>query len=181
MKKLNQLLTLAVALAALTLSRQKAVAQPGPGSVNFDPQQMQQQFQQRMMESIRGQLVVTNDDEWKVIEPRLTKVVQVRMESMLGGLGGMRGMMGGRGGNGGGGPPGGGRGFAGFGQPNPELEALQKVIEDKAPTEQVKAALAKLREARKQKEAELAKARAQLREVLSLRQEAVLVSMGMLE
>jgi len=41
--------------------------------------------------------------------------------------------------------------------------------------------MAKLRESRKRKEAELAKAREQLREVLSVRQEAVLVSMGMLE
>ena len=180
MKKLNQLLTLTAAIAALSLSRQNAAAQPDFG--NFDPAQMQQQIQDRMMESVHEQLVITNEEEWKVIEPRLAKVVKVRMESMMGGMGGMRGMMGNRGGGGPrGGGGGGGGGMRGFGQPDPDLEALQKLIEDKAPTDQLKSAMAKLRESRKRKDAELAKAREQLREVLSVRQEAVLVSMGMLE
>ena len=177
MKKLHQLLTLSVAIFTLSVSRERAAAQPD--MANFDPQKMQQQIQERMMTSIREQLVVTNDTDWKVIEPRLAKVIQVRMESMFSGMGGMRGMMGNRGGGGPGGP-GGGRGFPGMGQPDPDAEALQKALDDKAPTEQIKSTLARYREARKRKEAELAKTREELRQVLSLRQEAVLVSMGML-
>lgn len=178
MKKLNQFLAMSAAVLILSLGQQKASAQPGPPDfANFDPQQMQQQMQKRLLENVRTRLVVTNNDEWLVIEARLSKVIQVRMESMMSSMGGMMGGMGG----GMGGMGGGERRFPGFGQPNPDAEALQKAIESKAPTEQIKSALARFRESRKQKDNELAKAREQLRQVLSLRQEAVLVSMGLLD
>ena len=179
MKNLNQLLT--VALVALGLSRINAVAQQPADWANMDPQQMQQQMQQRMMDNFRERLVVTNDAEWGIIEERLLKVVRARMETMF--SGGM-GMMGGMrfGGRGGGNNAGGGfRGFPGFGQPDPDAENLQKTIESNAPTAQIKSALAKLREARKQKQAELAKTQEELRKVLTMRQEATLVLSGILD
>jgi hypothetical protein len=71
--------------------------------------------------------------------------------------------------------------LAGLGQPDTDGEALQKAIDDKAPTEQLKAAMARVRESHKRKQAELIKAQEELRAVLSTRQEAVMVSMGMLE
>ena len=67
------------------------------------------------------------------------------------------------------------------GTPNPEVESLQKAIEAKAPADELKAKLAKVRDARKQKEANLAKAQDELRKVLSVRQEASAVLMGLLQ
>ena len=179
MKKMNRVLALVGVPIVLALNDGRLAAQSPPGGGNVDPQQFQQQMQQRMMEFFRERLAVTNDDEWSFIESRLSKVVQARMQILMGGMGGFRGMMGG---NRSGDNPGvGRRGFPGFGQPSAEAEALQKAIESNAPTDQMKAALASYRAARKQKEAELAAAQEQLRQVLSLRQEAVLVSMGLLD
>src|ERR1700753_1533694 len=70
----------------------------GPGG-NFDPAQ----FRQRMMEQVRKNLSVTNDEEWGVIQPLVQKVMDARRENFMGG--GM-GMMMGPGGP----PPGGGQG-----------------------------------------------------------------------
>ena len=188
MNTLNRLFLLATALFVLAVSRGILQAQqPGQpagqpaGGMNFDPQQMQQM----MMTFFRSQLVVTNDEEWKVVETRLSKVVQVRMETLIGGgmnmFRSMRGNRGGDGGGGGGGMGRGMRGLAGFSQPSPEADALQKSIDDEAPSAELKARLEKFREAKKKKAAELAAAQRDLREVLSLRQEAILVSMGFLE
>lgn len=180
MNKLNSLALAGIAALALTLGVGKVAAQPGPGGGggNFDPAAFQQQMQQRMIDYMRDQLAVTNDEDWKVIEPRLTKVVQIRMETMLGGMGGFRGMMGG---SRGGGQGGGMRGLSAMAPSSPEADALQKAIDDNAPAAQIKVALEKVREARKLKAAALAKAQEQLRQVLSVRQEAVMVSMSMLE
>jgi hypothetical protein len=150
--------------------------QPPPGFGNWqnmDPQQMQQMIQQRMMDGFRDQLAVTNDDEWGIIQPRLSKVVRLRIDMFSGG--GM-GMMRRNGGNGG---PGGG--FRGFGTPDPNAESLQNAIDNGAPAAQIKAALEKYRDSRKQKQADLARAQDDLRSVLTLKQEAALVLAGMLE
>ena len=88
MKNLTQLLTLTVSAFALALSCENALAQQPPDWANMNPQQIQQQMQQRMMDNFRERLVVTNDAEWGVIEERLSKVVRVKMESMFsGGMG----------------------------------------------------------------------------------------------
>jgi Spy/CpxP family protein refolding chaperone len=201
MNKFVRLCTGTVAALALAFSVGRAFAQPGgdpgggpggpPGGMgggmgfgNMDPQQMRQQMQDMMVQAVRDQLAVTNDDEWRVIQDRLTKLVQIRMDSMAGGMGGMFRVMGrGRGGMGGmGGPGGGGGGRRGmFGQSSQEEDALQNAIDNTAPDDQVAAALAKLRAARKAKQAELAKAQQALKDVLSPRQEAVMVSLGMLD
>jgi hypothetical protein len=67
-----------------------------------------------------------------------------------------------------------------FGAPSPEMEALQTAIDNNAPAEQVKAALDKYRAARKAKEATLAAAQAELKKVLTGKQEAVAVVNGLL-
>jgi hypothetical protein len=178
--KLNQLFLVGVVTVVLGRTGDRLAAQGPPGGGNFDPQQIQQQMQQRMMGYFREQLAVTNDDEWSVIESRLSKVVQARMETMLGGLGGFRGMMGGN--RGGDNQAGGRRGvLRGFGQPNPDADALQKAIDSNASAGELKAALSRYRESKDKKQAELTRAQDQLRQVLSLRQEAVLVSMGLLD
>jgi hypothetical protein len=158
---------------------------------NFDPAQMRQQ----MMDRYREQLEVKNDDEWKIIQARIEKVTEARREVGLGGGGGFGGFGRQRGGGGGGGGGAGGgaggdtqregggrRGGGGFGggQASPESAELQKAVEAKASAEELKTKLAKLRDARKEKEVKLEKAQEDLRKVLSVRQEASAVLMGLL-
>jgi hypothetical protein len=180
MKNLTRLLTLTVSTFALVMNCESLFAQPQqrPDWQNMDPQQIQQMMQQRMMDNFREQLAVTNDAEWGVIEERLAKVARMKMETMFSAGAGMMGGMRRGGGNGQGG---GMRGFPGFGQPDADVENLQKAVESNASTVQVKEAVAKLREARKQKQADLVKAQEELRKVLTTRQEAKLILAGMLD
>ena len=57
---------------------------------------------------------------------------------------------------------------------------MQKAIDGKASNSEMKAAIAKFQEARKAKQAELEKAQADLRKVLSVRQEAIATANGLL-
>jgi hypothetical protein len=152
----------------------------GGGRRNFDPAQ----FRERMMERYKEQLEVTDDSEWKAMQPMIQGVLDARMASMSG-MG--RGMFGGgprRGGNDNGnggdqqrrGGPGGP-----FGQPpSPEAEALQKAIDAKAPKAEIKAALDKYVASRKAKQAQLEKAQEDLRKILTSRQEAIATLNGLL-
>lgn len=165
MKRLPQWLALAGVAVALCVSAGQAQAQ---GRGNFDPEQMRQ----RMMERYKEAMEVKNDAEWKIIEERIQKVSDARREV---GFGGRGFMMGRRGGDQGGDRRGPGA------EANPEADALQKALEAKASTEEIKAKLAKYREARKAKEANLEKAREELKKVLTVRQEAAAVMLGLLE
>jgi hypothetical protein len=159
----------------------------GPGGFgNFDPAQ----FRQMMLDNIRERLEVKDDAEWTVLQSQIQKVLDARMQGGPGG--GMGMMMGRRGGNGGpdsgpnGGPPdGNGQGPGQRGgmrgmQQNPEAQALQKLIDANASADDLKAGVAKLVEARKQRQATLEKAQSDLRNLLSVRQEAIAYSMGLL-
>jgi len=179
MKKLSRIVLIAAVAAILGLSGNRVLAQ---GRGNFDPEQMRQ----RMLENARERLEVKSDDEWKIISDRLEKVMTAQREARMGGMG----MFGGgpRRNRGGGGDTnaadnnnGGQRRNRFGGEPSPEVEALQKAIDDKASNDEVKGKLAKLRDAQKQKEANLTKAQDELRKVLSVRQEATAVLMGLLK
>lgn len=188
--KLQQSILVGALMAALAISVQ-AQDQPNrdrggdrgnrPDRGRFDPAQMRE----RMMSNYKEQLEVTDEAEWKAIEPRIEKVMETRRASMSGAFGGMRGMFGGGpGGPGGfGGPRPGGddnqRG-GGFGQANPEMETLNKAVEGKASNAELKAAIAKYQDARKAKQAEVEKAQDELRKVLSVRQEAIATLRGLL-
>ena len=198
-----------ILLSALALMASAVVASaqdpnnPGRGGRgNFNPEE----FRARMEERVKTSLKVT-DDEWKVLQP-LIEAVQTKQRDAFsgrgfGGFGGGRGGPGG-GGPGGGGPGGGGNGgapTAGGGAPAPggapaaggggdqqnrggsaESQALRTALESETTAnDDLKAKLAALREARKKAAAELAAARADLQKVVTVRQEAVLVSMGVLE
>jgi len=181
MKHLSKSLALAGALFAFCAITQTSNAQNQRG--NFDPEQARQ----RMMERLREQFEVKDDAEWKLISERITKVMDAQRATRS--FAGMGGFGGGRRGGGPGGPggdqggAGGGRGGRGGfgGEPNPDVEALQKAIEDKAPADQIKAKLAKVREDRKTAEAKLETAQDELKKVLSVRQEAVAVMAGLLK
>lgn len=155
----------------------------GPGG--FDPARMRQMMEQRM----KDQLGCT-DDEWKVLGPRVTKVMNLSRQSRGGGGMG-RMFMGRRGGR-----PGdqqgnrqanrqGDRRGPGGGEPSAvdtAGEALQTTLQNaSAAPEEIKAKLTALRVAREKAKQELAIAQKQLKEVLTLRQEAQLVMMGMLD
>jgi hypothetical protein len=150
---------------------------------NFDPQQIMQNMQQRMMGNYRDKLDIKSDDEWKLVEERIGKVLRARMDTLGGGGGfmGFGGMSfgGGGAGGGGGGPM---RGLqALLGQPSPEAEALQKAVDANASAAEVKDMLAKYRELKQRKQDALLKAQNELRQVLTPRQEAVMVLMGLLD
>ena len=175
-------LALAGVASCLVFSSPLRAAQPDMRLdwANMDPQQIQEQIRQRMVSMFKERLEITNDDEWKIVEGRLNKVLQFKAQSMLAsfGLGGTR--MG---------------GFLtgdtpiaqairtmlGLDKVDPEVDALKKAIEAHGSNVELKAALAKVLEARKLKQVALNKAEAELREVLSLRQEASLILVGLLD
>ena len=191
MTNMNRFIVMAGIAGSLCFATAKAQAQGGPGGGNFgggnfDPAQMQQQIQQMLMDNYRSQLEVTNDDEWVVIRPRVQKVLDARTDIGIGGSTGLMGMFGGgrRGGNAmqGGGQAGGGRRGLGalFGTPGPEEQALQTAIDANTPSAALKTALDRFNNARKAKQAKLEAAQAELRQVLSVRQEAIASVSGLL-
>jgi len=142
-----------------------------------------EEFRTRIEDQLRERLGAT-EEEWKVLQPRMDKVQQLMRQSRAG-LRGMFGMTGR-----------GGRGRRGGDDRQPaegtteressdveqKTEALQSLLDDEtssAPS--IKAALAALRKARQKAQDELAVARKELREVVTARQEAQLVLMGMLD
>jgi hypothetical protein len=146
------------------------------GGGNFDPAQ----FQQRMMDNTRERLGFTNDTDWNAVQPLVQKLMDARRDVGFPG----RGMGMGRGGRRGDGSglnfdQGGRRGF--FGQPSPEAETLQKAIDANAPATQIKTALDKYRASQKDKPAKLQQAQDNLRKVLSVKQEAEAVLLGLLQ
>ena len=157
----------------------------GPGGPQFDPAQMRQMMEQRMQEMLGA-----TAEEWKVLGPRVMKVQELARQSAGGGPGMMFGPMGrrGAGGPGMGGPGSDRPGGRGMGM-NRELtevekiqEELQTLLENTAATpEQIKQQVTKLRAAREKAKQELAKAQQDLRQVLTVRQEAQLILMGMLD
>jgi len=193
MTKLNRWLAMAGIAAATCLTASTLVAQDnqpgdrqgrgGRGGGGFgDPAE----FQARMMENIRDQMKVKDDTEWKLIEGRVQKVMDARREVGFGG-GGMGRMFRRAGGQGGPGGPGGdnadaGRrrgGPGGFGEPSAEQAALDKAIDSSASKDELKSAMAKVRAVKKEKETKLATAQEELKKVLSVEQEAVALSMGL--
>jgi hypothetical protein len=137
---------------------------------NFDPAQ----FQQRMMERYRERLEITDDAEWKAVQPLIQNVMDARVAS------------GGRGAPGRGGRRGGEANSTDAAQPrnpgrtNAAADELQKAVDGKVPAPEMKAALTKYMDYRKSKQADLEKAQAALRAVLTSRQEAIAALSGLL-
>jgi len=155
-------------IASFSLPALQAQQDNGGRTRRWDPEQMRQ----RMMDRMKEQLGV-EDAEWKVILPRLEKVMTLSRET------GSRGnMMFGRGGR---------RGRDGEREePTTAIgkatEKLRTLLENENATpEQIKAALTELRTAREKAKQELDKARQELLELITVKQEAQLVMMGMLE
>lgn len=144
------------------------------------------EWRERQATELKESLGAT-DEEFKALQPKIEKV-QSLQRSNFGGFGFGRG--GGGRGPGGGGPGGGnnpGGGGGGTAQPpaNPVQTAgneLRTTLENKdATAADIKAKLDALRAAKAKNREELVKAQTELKELLSQRQEAVLVQRGVLE
>ncbi len=197
--KLNSL----IALAALTAAAFTASAQEPNKPTSSEPRERDgrrggndrgggfEEMRQRMNERLKTSLKVT-DEEWTVLQPLIEKVSEKQREAMgsrFGGPGGPGGTRGPR-------PDGGNPSTAGAPVPQPsgdqaprperpgsaESQALRTALENESTSpEDLKAKLTALREVRKKGTNELNAAREDLRKVVTVRQEAVLVSMGILE
>lgn len=189
MKRLNYMLAVAGVGVAMLLNAGSISAQPqdnpppggqggggrgGRGGPGGDPAQ----FQQRMLENIREQMAVKDDAEWKIIADRITKVSDARREVGFGG--GMGRMFRRPGGDNQNNDQGNRRRFGP--EPSAEEQALEKAIDSKtASKEELKAAMTKFRAAKKEKEAKLEAAQEELKKVVDTKQEALLLSMGLLK
>ena len=147
------------------------------------------QFRQRMEDRLKTELGVT-DDEWKALQPKIEAVMDAQRNANSGRGGFGRGGRGRGGGGGAGGQGGGGGGFGGGAAdpnatPTPvqqKAQALQTVLDNKdSKADDIKAALTAYREARTAARADLTKAQDDLRQLLTTRQESVLVMASMLE
>ncbi len=129
---------------------------------NFD----RSQFMERIMERYRENLGISVA-EWKVVQPK----VQAVMDNRISGTSGMMSFFGGRGSR--------GRGDSST-EKTPTSE-LRDLLEKDAPSkEEIKAKLAAYRADRKAREAKLNKAQEDLRQLLTLKQEAQAVLSGLL-
>lgn len=133
-------------------------------------------FREEAAKRMKESLGVT-DEEWKVLQPKIEKV-QTLSRQVRGGM--MRGMFGRGNRPGGGNPP-----APAEGTQTPVEKALadlQKVLENKdAKPEDVKPVLEAYRLARAKATEELQKAQKELKEVLTVQQEAKLVAAGVLD
>jgi hypothetical protein len=159
-----------------------AIAQPQPGQ----PAQPGQPgagggggragFQQRMNDQLKQQLGVT-DEEFTALQPKIEAVTTAQRATrgggMFGGGGGRRGQ---NGGGAAGTPP-------ADATPTQAASAeLKTTLDNKeAKPEEIKAKLAALRDARAKAKEALVKAQTELQGLLTQRQEAVLVNMGILD
>ncbi|HNQ21991.1 MAG TPA: hypothetical protein PKK06_02745 [Phycisphaerae bacterium] len=172
---------LAIPTVALTQDARRGRDQRGrPG--DFDPARMRE----RQLDNIKDQLDAT-DEEWETLAPKIEAVMTAQSELRGGPGGGMRP------GRPGGPAPAGSDDQAAPGRPRDadtssqskvaaaERE-LRTVLEDEEATkEDIAAKLAAYRKAREAARSELQTAQRALKELVSGRQEAVLVLMGMLE
>ena len=130
-------------------------------------------FQKRMIAMLKQRLNAS-DEKWQTIEPRLTKVMTLAQQAAPGPMMGRGRRIGA--------PRQGEQPDAPKNNVQKATEALQKTLEAQEPdTEDIKAKLLALRNARKKAKDELEKAQKELQKVLTIDQEAKLVLAGILE
>ncbi len=151
----------------------EAEGRGGARSRRWDPERMRQRYEERIKE-----VMGITDEEWKVLQPRLEKVQTLSRQAR--GRGGMRGMFGRRGRSGG--RPEATGDTRERSKVEKAVEQLRTTLENEdAKPKEIKSMLTALRKAREKAKQELAKAQKELSELLTVRQEAQLVLMGMLD
>jgi hypothetical protein len=159
---LHVLLGLLLTPALVFAQDQNAAGRRG----NFDPAQMRERF----MNNIKEQLGAA-DDEWQVLQPKIEQVMAAQRTGRGGAFAGAMGR--GRGGD----------------RPAEQETAVQTASRElrtalenrNASAEELGRKLAALREAREKARLELAAAQKELKELVTVRQEAQLVSLGLLD
>ena len=123
-----------------------------------------QDQQAKFLLKLREQFDVADDAEWEVLAARIAKLADLRRGAAAGATGANVASV-----------------------PNnkrsgrsPEQDALRAAVADKLPEAEVRARLSRLHDVRLQEEAKIAKAQEELRAVLTVRQEAVAVMVGLL-
>jgi hypothetical protein len=180
MKNLMRVAVLGLAcVACLGVMDLSAQAQ-GNNRGNYDPAQMKQERLDRYKESLE----IKDDAEWKAIQPLVEKVMDAQQAVLRDRLSGMFGRS--RRSSSGSSSSSSDssssrRSRGGFGgEPSPEAQALQRAIDGKASNSEMKIAIARFQDARKQKLADMEAAQANLKKVLSVRQEAIATESGLL-
>lgn len=148
----------------------------GPGPGGFDPAQWRERMNKMMQEQLGA-----SDEEWKVLSPKIEKVQTAQRDS-FGGFGMMG--FGRRGGPGG--PPGGPGGPGAGNQPQSKIAQaqtdLRSMLDKKdAGAPEIASKLTAYREAREKARKEVQESQKILKDLVTQRQEAVLVLMGVLE
>ena len=125
--------------------------------------------QARVLDRLREKLDVTDDTEWALIVERMTTIDEIR-RTLWTSSASSRGPL-----------PGTEKNKRKSGSSgNPERDALRSAVSDNLPDAEIKSRLARAHEIHRRNEARLAQAQANLRAVLSIRQEAVVVMAGIL-
>jgi len=174
-------------LAGMLLAQPPERPEGGRRGQRTERRMNREEMRARMVERMKEQLGA-KDEEWKVIEPRLQKVMDLSRQVDRRG----RGMFFGRGGRRGPGRDADTESRPGRrpeGAPGRETSAvekaadeLQKVLDsESAKAEEIKAKLTALREAREKAKQDLAKAQQDLKQILTVKQEATLVLGGILD
>jgi len=137
-------------------------------------------MQQRLMDSLQQELGFTNDTDWAAVKPLVQKVLDATRDT--GNANPMRAIFRNRNrGNNQGGGGGNQRGGGFFGQSSPDQQALQQAIDDNAPAGQIKDLLTKVKSEQKAKQAALESAKAELKAVLTSKQEAQAYLYGLVD
>ena len=160
--------------------------QQGQQGQGFGQRQMQDPEQmQAMITSSLKELLGSTDEEWEIIGPKVLNVYSLTMASSQSRGFNMRTLMGGNTGRGSMQGNTQGRGMDNRSMNTTggtALEELQTLLESEdTTTSQLRNKMAEVRKERETAIQDLAKAQKELRELLTLKQEAILISIGMLE
>ena len=159
-----------VAALIVALGASVVMAQARQRGQRGDPAQMRQRMMERYQENMGA-----SEEEWKAIQPLLDKVLEKQGNARVRGRFGMMG----RGNRPGAATRPRSTRTTPLGKATAELStALES---ESTPAAEIKAKLKALRDARKKAEAELKKARQDLRKVLTPRQEGQMVMAGILD
>ena len=125
----------------------------------------------KQLDRLREKLEVTDDTEWTVITERISRVQEIRGTLWSNQAGNRPGAL----------PADKGKRAAGGNSTgHAERDALRMAVDDKLPDAEIKSRLTRAHEIQQQNETRLAQAQTELRAVLTIRQEAIMVMAGLL-
>ena len=125
----------------------------------------------KQLDRLREKLEVSDDTEWSVITERISRVEEIRRTLWANPTHGRPVAPAADKGK---------RGGGGSTTGNAERDALRDAVNDKLPEAEIKSRLARAHEIQQQNESRLAQAQMDLRAVLTIRQEAIMVMAGLL-